>query len=130
MITEALEENGITVKYTDPKKLKYFVVCVEALFICESCNTIWSSHHATIGINLYGCRVDKYYKQLCNKCINSWTIPKFTVDRFKEAIDSVIKKYWKRKRQDDDSDDIAIDVGNPHEPSLCERCMELGRPCW
>ena len=98
---------------------------------------MWSSHNATIGVNLYGCRVDKYYRQRCRKCIDHlWAIPEFTVDQFKEAIDRVMKIYWMRKRQHDDNDDTVNDDGNkkyprkPHEPSLCEKCKNLGRPCW
>ena len=37
IITEAMEENGITVMYTDHKKLKYFTIKVEALFKCHNC---------------------------------------------------------------------------------------------
>ena len=111
MITDTLEENGITVNYTDHRNLKYFTVRVEAFFRCENCNTMWSSHNAIIGVNLYGCRVDKNYRQRCKNCMN-WVIPELTIDLFKEAIDSIVKKYWQRKGQDDDSDDTVIDDGD------------------
>ena len=49
----------------------------------------------------------------------------------------VVAKYWERKRQYDDTavdneyeDKIYLNPRAPHEQSLCERCMELGRPCW
>ena len=96
---------------------------------------------ATVVVDLYKCKVNKSdCEQRCKKCSQSWISPKFTKDRFKEAIDRVITKYWERKNQNDDDDDAASTLveddkrrGNPrspHEQSLCKRCKKLGRPCW
>ena len=139
IITEALEENGIVVRYTDHKKLRSCTIKVEALFECGYCGKAWSSHMGTVVVDLVRCKPNKFgCRQRCKKCPEGWTFPKFTEDRFKEAIVRVISKYWERKNQNDD--DIASTLadddnyrGNPqapHEQSLCERCMKLGRPCW
>ena len=93
-------------------------------------------------VHLYEWKAKRSYcEQSCKKCAEIWIIPKFTEDRFKEAINRVIAKYWERKSQDDDDvdgnimvdDDDDSQEGNPrapHDQSLCARCMKLGRPCW
>ena len=137
IITEALEENDITVSYSDPKLLQCFTIQVEALFACHDCDNAWSSHMATIKIDLFEREVNRSdCHQRCKKCPESWISPKMTEDRFKEAVDRVITKYWERKKKTDE-DDKEIDndqySGNPqapHEQSLCKRCIKLGRPCW
>ena len=138
IITEAMEENGITVMYTDHKNLKYFTIKVKALFKCDECGKVWSSHMATIVVDLLECKANKSdCEQRCRRCPESWIPPKFTKDQFKEAIDMVITKYWERKNQIDNDDSTPIDNdryrGNPrspHEQSMCKRCIKLGRPCW
>ena len=106
IITEALEENDITVSCTDHKKLKYFTIKGEALFKCSDCNHAWSSYMGTMVVDLYECRAKKHgCKQRCKKCPGSWIVPRFTEDQFRKAIDRVIAKYWERKSQDDDDDD-------------------------
>ena len=136
-----MEENDITVSYTDLDKLKCrFTIQVEALFTCHDCDNAWSSHMATIKIDLFECKVNRSdCQQRCRKCPESWISPKMTEDRFKEAVDRVITKYWENKnRNDGDNDDNAV-IGNnryrgnprtPHEESWCKRCIKLGRPCW
>ena len=94
----------------------------------------------TIVVDLYECRAKKSdCEQRCKKCPESWIVPRFTEDRFKEAIDRVIAKYWERKSQDDDDDDYNTMVDDdrrrgkpraPHAQSLCKRCMKLGKHCW
>ena len=90
-------------------------------------------------VHLYEWKAKRSYcEQSCKKCAESWIIPKFTEDRFKEAINRVIAKYWERKSQDDDADsNTMVDDdrhrGNPrtpHDQSLYRICMKLGRPCW
>ena len=95
---------------------------------------------ATILVDLYERRANKSdCEQRCKRCPESWIAPRFTEDRFKEAIDRVIAKYQERKSQDDDNADGNTMVdddrhrGNPrapHNQSLCRRCVKLGRPCW
>ena len=138
-----MEENGITVSYRDPDKLKYFTIQVEALFECHkvNCGNAWSSHMATIEIDLLECKVNRSdCEQRCKKCpAKSWICPKLTEDRFREAVDRVIVEYWKRKNKNDEDDDGSRPIDNnryrgnsrsPHEQSLCKRCMKLGAPCW
>ena len=61
--------------------------------------------------------------------------------KLEEIMEKVITKYWERRRSSNDGDgdgDSTLVDGNvrrgnprrPHEQSLCERCAELGRPCW
>ena len=137
IITEAVEENGITVTDADHKKLKYFTTKVEALFKCPKCGHSWSSHMATVVVDLLKCKTNKFgCEQRCRSCPEGWDPPKFSEDRFKEVVDRVIAKYWERKSQDNDNS-TPIDNdryrGNPqapHEQSLCRRCITLGKPCW
>ena len=141
-----MEENDITAGDFDQEKLKHYTIQVEALFKCRTakCDNAWSSHMATIKVDLYKCKVDKSdCEQRCRKCPDGWVPPNLTEDRFKEAIDRVIAKFWERKNEngnddDDDDDDDSIITDNrhrgnpraPHEESLCKRCIKLGRPCW
>ena len=132
-----MKENGITVTDADHKRLKYFTIRVEALFKCHECGHSWSSHMATVVVDLLKCKTNKSdCEQRCRSCPEGWISPKFTEDRFKEAVDRVIAKYWERKSQDNDNS-TPIDNdryrGNPqapHEQSLCRRCIKLGKPCW
>ena len=139
MITDAMKESGIIVNRTDHKKLKYFTVKVEALFACYNCDKPWSSHMGTIVVDLWECKVNRNNcRQRCKECIGSWAWPRLTEDRFKEVMDRVITKYWDRNKQDDDGNGSTLVDGDkhtgnpraPHEQSLCERCMKLGRACW
>ena len=133
-----MEVNNIIVSDIDNGQLKYFTIKAAAVFQCPNCGKAWSSHMATIKVDLYACKICKKYKQTCKSC-NDWIPPKFTEYRFKEAIDRVVTKYWERKRQYDD-DDTAVEYEDkrylhpraqpPHNELVCERCMELGRPCW
>jgi len=139
IIADKIRKSDITVNYTDHKKLKYFTVKVEGLFKCHSCERVWSSHMATFVVDLYNCKANKSgCDQRCKQCIESWVFPRFTEDRFEEAIDRVITKYWERKEQSDEDDDDTTVVddnkrrGNPqapHQTSLCRKCIKLGRPC-
>ena len=148
MIISAMRENGITVNFTDRTNLKYFTVKAEALFRCDNCGSMWSSHMATIVVDLYKCRVNRSNcQQRCRMCTESWAWPRLTEDRFRKIMNRVITKYWDRSKQDDDDDNgIVVDDDDdstivdedkhtetpqgPHQQSLCERCMKLGRPCW
>ena len=85
----------------------------------------------TILVDLYERRANKSdCEQRCKRCPESWIVPRFTEDRFKKVIDSVIAKYWEGKSQyNDDADgNTLVDDdrygGNPqapHEQSLCKR---------
>ena len=132
-----MEENDIRVTNADHKKLKHFTIKVEALFKCHKCGRGWSSHMATVVVDLLECKAKKSdCQQRCKICPEGWVPPKFTEDRFKEAIDRVIAKYWERKSQDNDNitpidnDRYRGNPQAPHEESLCKRCIKLGKPCW
>ena len=139
------------------KNLKPFIVKVEALFKCNNCDHGWSSHMATIVVDIHKREVDRDgYRQKCRECVGScWSSPKFTERRFKEIMEGVTTKYWERQKKidegdndddddddgddnedDDDSDCVVIgdkhwgNPRSPHEHSLCERCKKLGKPCW
>ena len=114
MLTEEKEEEiikdvmkGENIK-ADHKKLKCYTVKVEALFQCSRCDHGWSSHMATIVVNLGKRKVNRFKcGQGCRNCVGSWSMPKFTEDRFKEIMDGVTAKYWERKERidGDDNDD-------------------------
>ena len=94
------------------KKLKRFIVKVEALFKCNNCDHGWSSHMATIVVDIHKREVDRCgCRQKCRECVGRWSIPEFTEDRFKKIMGGVITKYWERKEKidegdgDDDDDD-------------------------
>ena len=134
IITRVLKEKGIVVKENDHKKLKYYTVKVRGVFKCK-CKRTWSSHKTTIKIDIFLKRLTKAYRQRCKRC-KRWASPSFNLE---EVMEKVISKYCKRSLNDGDvnGDSTLIDGnerrGNPrrpHEQSLCERCTELGRPCW
>lgn len=135
-IGRILREKDITIKEDDHKKLKYYTVKVKGKFECK-CRRKWTSHKTTIKIDLYRKRLTKTYKQRCKRC-RKWVVPFFNLE---DVIDKVIIKYCERRESADSGDagsdstlvDSNIAKGNPrrpHEQALCERCEELGRPCW
>lgn len=132
-----LKENSITIKENDHKMLKYYTVKVKGLFKCKCGKNTWSSHKTTIKIDLYHKRLKKVYRQKCRKC-KQWTSPSFHLE---DVMKKVISKYHERQESLDSGNangdstlvDGNVQRGNPrrpHEQSLCERCEELGRPCW
>ena len=114
-------------------QLKYFTVNGEGLFECEQCDSRWTSHKTTIKVNLLMQHVSKKYQQRCKEC-NYWVTPHFTSDRFEDIIDKVLDKFEERLEENEqlvDSDEEY--TGNsqaPHMREYCERCLELGVPCW
>ena len=136
IITRMLEENNITINYDDDKMLKYYTVKVKGFFTCK-CGNRWTSHKTTIKIDLYRKRLTKVYRQKCKRCRkHPWVNPSIHLTNVMEKI---IYKYKERKDRKERGDgnntvvDCNVERGNPrapHEESLCERCEELGRPCW
>ena len=131
-----LKEKGIIIKYDDHKMLKYYTVKVEGFFMCD-CGKTWSSYMATVKVDIYIKRLTKTYTQACKRC-GDWVTPSYQLD---DVMERVISKYFERKntlaigRAAGDNTLVDNDMrrGNtrgPHEESLCERCQELGRPCW
>ena len=139
IITRMLEENNIRINSTDHKMLKYYTVKVKGWFTCN-CGKKWSSHKTTVKIDLYRKRLTKIYRQKCKRCRNRlWVYPFFHLIN---VMEKVIAKYKERKESlergnhggsDNTVVDSNVERGNPrapHEQSLCERCEELGGPCW
>ena len=130
-----LKETDIVIKYTDHKMLKYYTVKVEGLFTCN-CGKTWSSYMATVQVDLYLKRITQTYRQACKRCQN-WVTPTYQVE---DVMERVISKYHERKKLlasgNTHGDSTLVDNvrrGNPqapHEQSLCERCQQLGKPCW
>ena len=134
IITKVLKEKGIVVKKDDHKKLKKYTVKVRGVYKCK-CGRTWSSHKTTIKIDIFHKHLTKVYRQRCKRC-KRWASPSFNLE---EVMEKVIAKYCERSADDGDTNgdstlvDSNVHRGNPrspHEESLCERCMELGRPCW
>jgi len=135
IIGDIMMENDIEVDVDDPKYLKYFTVKGEALFECDECDSRWSSYNTTVKVDLFRQEVSKKYTQKCKAC-NFWATPLFTRDRFERIINKVIEKYEERLESDGqlntagDSDGFAGHTQAPHMEEYCERCKELGKPCW
>jgi len=137
IIGDILMENDIEVCDDDPKYLKYFTVKGEALFECDECDSRWSSHNTTVKVDLLRQEVSKKYTQKCKSC-DYWATPLFTRDRFERIMNKVIEKYEKRVDNDgklfttdnDDDDGFVGCTQAPHMEEYCERCKELGGPCW
>ena len=136
-IAGMLKEKGIKIKYDDHKMLKYYTVKVEGLFKCICGKPAWSSYMATVKVDLYLKCLTRVYKQACKKC-KRWVTPSFLLE---DVMERVIAKYYERKRSLEsgcaagdhtlvDSDARMGSARGPHEQSLCERCQELGKPCW
>lgn len=135
-IARMLREKGITIKYNDHRMLKYYTVKVEGFFDCD-CGKTWSSYMATIKVDLYLKCITRVYKQACKRC-GEWVSPSYHLE---DVMERVITKYYERKQSLDSGnafgDNTMVDGnlrrGNaqgPHEQSLCERCQEMGKPCW
>jgi len=133
IIEEMMQENDIEVYHDDEKKLKHFTVKGEGLFECEQCNSRWTSHRTTIKVNLYLQCVSKKYQQRCKEC-DDWVTPLFTSDRFEDIIDKVLDKFEERLGETEQLVDYDEEhTGSsqaPHMRENCERCLELGVPCW
>ena len=135
-IAKMLREKGIVIKHSDHKMLKYYTVKVEGFFMCD-CGKTWSSYMATIKVDIYVKRLTKTYTQACKRC-SDWVTPSYHLE---DVMERVISKYFERKKSlatgnaagDNTLVDSCLRKGNtrgPHEESLCERCQELGIPCW
>lgn len=134
VIGDILMENDIEVDKGDPNYLKYFTVRGEALFECDECDSRWSSHNATIKVDLLAQNISRKYTQKCKEC-EYWAIPQFTRDRFQRIINRVIDKYEDRvarngQRPAHGQEGFSGHTQAPHMEEYCERCKELGGPCW
>ena len=135
VIGDILMENGIEVDDDDRSYLKYFTVKGEALFECHKCDSRWSSYAATIKVDLFTPKITRKYRQKCKTC-EYWASPQFTRDQFQCIINRVIDKYNSRATRNihhpPHSQEVFIirTAPKPHTQELCERCQELGRPCW
>lgn len=133
VIGDILMENDIEVNEDDPNYLKHFTVRGEALFECDGCDSRWSSHNATIKVDLLSHNVSRKYTQKCRLC-DHWAGPQFTKDRFQKIINKVISKYEERvarngERLPNRQEGYSGHTLAPHVEEYCERCKELGAPC-
>jgi len=108
----------------------------KGLFSCtnKKCPNQWTSGKTTLVVDLYLKCIEKKYRQKCKKCM-IWITPYFTDHQLEEIMERVLKKYQKRKMEGPgDSTGITNEETGysraPHETDLCERCQELGKPCW
>ena len=73
----------------------YFTVMVDAEFECRKCLFKWSSHSATIKIDLgYRC-ISKKYRQRCKRCNSFWALPRIRSDKLKSLVEKIMKHLWK-----------------------------------
>ena len=126
----ALSDYEVTIFDDDPDCVKYSTVKGEAYFECSNCNFRWSSHNATIKVDLYHRQVLKKYRQRCYKCGSYWALPCFRSSEFKKTVKKLaghiytVKEYreWYPMAHEETLPD--------HDRTYCERCMELGSPCY
>ena len=134
IIARTIKIHKINVKKYDHQKLKHFTVRGEGLFECGACDNRWTSHNATIKVDLYKKCIARKFTQRCKLCPTQWLTPSFTDDRFEEIMEKVAEKYEKRMVEDDENEQpvfiIADSNGKPHLQKYCEKCQELGKPCW
>ena len=133
VINDILMENDIEVDKDDPNYLKYFTIRGEALFECDVCDSHWSSYNATIKVDLLAQNISRKYTQKCKTC-ECWASPQFTRDRFQRIINQVIEKYKNRVSRNGrcppHQEGLNGHTQAPHMEEYCERCQELGGPCW
>ena len=133
IIVETMKRHKMSVQKYSQQKMKYFTVRGEGLFECESCNNRWTSHNATIKVDLFRKSVSKKFKQRCKRCPTQWVTPFFTDDRFEEMMDKVADKFKSRlEGEDHNSQPVPLAAGNgkPHPQQYCEKCQQLGTACW
>ena len=134
IIAEAIKIHQMNVKKYDHHKFRYVTVRGEGLFECGGCDNRWTSHNATIKVDLYKKCLSRKFTQRCKYCPKHWATPFFTDDRFEEIMDKVAEKYENRLVEDEEDEQpvfvVAAGNGKPHPQQLCEKCQELGKPCW
>ena len=110
----------------------YFTVMVDAEFECRKCIFKWSSHNATIKIDLRGCCISKKYRQKCKRCSGFWSLPCIKSDELKSVIEKIMEHVWDIR---DAGHFIPFAIGTEpsspdHRKEYCERCIELGEGCY
>ena len=133
IIVENMKRHKMSVHINSHQKLKYFTVRGEGLFECKGCDNRWTSHNATIKVDLFKKCISKKFRQRCKHCPTQWATPFFTDDRFEEIMEKVADKYKRRLKGDDhDNKSVFVAAGNgkPHPQQYCEKCQELGTACW
>ena len=108
----------------------YFTVTVEAQFECSKCNFKWSSHNATIKIDLRRRCISKKYRQKCKRCSSYWAIPRIRSDKLKSIIKKVMEHIWKMEDAGRFVPFGKESLSPDHGEGFCERCQELGEPCY
>ena len=134
IVVKTMKIYKMNVQKYSPNKLKYFTVRGEGLFECGGCDNRWTSHNASIKVDLFKKCVSRKFKQRCKFCPNHWATPYFTADRFEEIMDKVVSKYESRlKGTDHDQPAPSAEAGyggKPHMQEHCEKCQLQGLPCW
>ena len=136
IIDRKMKENNIVVRKKDPSFLKYFHVKVIGDFECNDCTSDWTCYNATIIVDLYEREISKKYKQYCRGCQESWSHLYFTNKQFDHIADRVITYYKMRKEAGgtvpaiENNGSYSSKAFMAHAEEDCERCYELGEPCW
>ena len=121
----------------DPNYLKYVTVMMEAQYECAKCSLKWPSQTATIKIDLMRCCISKKYRQRCKRCGNHWALPRIRSDKFKSVVKEITRHIWNTQNFQNAGRLPAVyskPEGEPptpdHSVGYCERCIELGGPCY
>ena len=108
----------------------YFTVMVEAKFECSKCNFKWSSCNAAIKVDLRRRCISKKYRQKYKRCNSFWALPRIRSDKLKNVVEKLMNHCWKL---DDDRCFLPFSAEpstSDHSEGYCERCIELGEPCY
>ena len=115
----------------DYNHMKNFVLMVEGQFKCNKCNFKWSSYTATIEIDLINRCISKKYRQKCKRCENFWALPCIVSEEFKSIFRQVIQGCVETEET---GQPVSINRDEPstsdHTVAYCEKCQELGEPCF
>lgn len=108
----------------------YFTVMVEAQFECSKCNFKWSTHNATIKVDLRRRCISKKYRQRCKRCNSFWALPRIRSDKLKSVVEKIMDHCWNMQDAGRFLPFGAEPSTPDHSEECCERCKELGEPCY
>jgi len=140
ILDRVLSDSNVIIRKNDPIFLRYFTVKVKGWFGCGVCYHRWISYNTSVKVDLLEKEV-KMYQQMCkggNASCYTWTEPYLRKEEF-EIIAKTVIKYYKQRRKAGgivpwyEFENSGLDkrmATRCHNERFCERCLELGEPCW
>ena len=147
ILDRVLSDSNIVVRKRDPDYLRYFIVKVKGWFVCPKCYHKWICCNASVKVDLLEMEV-KMYKQICRGggpgrlstvvYCKAWAELCLTKEEFEVIAKTVIQYYKQRRKAGEivpfyEFKNTRLDkrkATRVHSEDLCERCLELGEPCW